>query len=229
MVKVTKKYSIKAIYDGFISYHNPNYGICRDNSSGTITEDTWLRFGQLRNIFGDNEYYIWRIFIFFDTSEVSPLEKILSANLKVYGTWNEGGWIYLIVQQGSGGSPHNPLIPGDYNRTPYSGNGGQIDVATFKPTPGGLDDPDWNIIPLNTEGLGYINKGGITALVLRSTTDIIGNAPTVPQPRQNADISSSREVDYEPILELTTEFDYNAPAQIGPSGLSHGHSKVVTG
>jgi hypothetical protein len=80
----------------------------------------------------------------------------------------------LQVQLGSLGSPHVPVIDGDYNKDRYSGDGGSI-LTSDLPASG------WVKIELNATGISWIQKGAgaITRLALRGTNDINDDPPPI--------------------------------------------------
>lgn len=113
-----------------------------------------------------------RCFVFFDTREIPPEATITRAVLSLKG-YAMGGtfppFFFVQVQKGvTPEYPHMPLLYSDYDYTKYEGNGGKL--TSF--------DTGYNDIELNAEGLTFLNKGGMTKLVLRTDQEIAANEPT---------------------------------------------------
>jgi len=156
-------------YDGFLSYYDTNY----DNAWGAseansiYSSDVTLDIGQA---FDEGYYIIWRGFLYFDTSIIPDGATILSANLTLYmkvSTFND---FKLIIQNGQPTYPHMPMQAADYYQGYYTGNGGEINASTL-----GADYAQYNIT-LNSNGLEWINKQGVTKLCLRTSRDILSSA-----------------------------------------------------
>jgi len=118
-------------------------------------------------------YHVNRTYLFFDTSSIPPSTKILSAILSLYGeskytdTEDTDG---LVVQSGQPTYPHDPIEPLDFDKDNYSGNGGSILVTDWAVTAR-------NYITLNSTGIDWINKGGVTKFCLRTKDDVDGTSP----------------------------------------------------
>jgi hypothetical protein len=129
---------------------------------------TSASIGQFYNV---SLYVVMRCPLIFDTASIGADKSIVSASLFVrnsgmaYTTpWN------IVVQNGQPDYPHEPIVDSDYDYTKYSGDGGSVAV-------GGATD-DWLEIVLNETGRGWIEKSGTTKLMLRSSRDIAGSAPS---------------------------------------------------
>ncbi len=112
---------------------------------------------------------MYRGFLLFNTS-VLPTNAYLDSTILSLSTANDYSTtdFLLTIQNGQPTYPNNPLQTSDYNKDHYSGNGGSINTANFKPRQ--------NNITLTN--LSWINTTGITKLCLRSTRDINGTTPT---------------------------------------------------
>jgi len=122
-------------------------------------------------------YTVYRGYIYFNTRAIPSNATIDSAYLRLkisqvsfYNTSVNN--FDLVLQNGQPTYPHIPLAYSDFYRGYYSGNGGSISTNDM----GGNTNRNMN---LNSTGLGWINKGGDTKFVLRSSRDINGNAPTM--------------------------------------------------
>jgi hypothetical protein len=161
-----------AVNDGYIPYGNNNYNTCRNAVNGDTLQLYSLAVGQVYDMFFPPNYHIYRGLPWFDTRNVPTPSAIKSGYLAL---WVEQDYsdddFDIVLQKGNGIAPHRPFVLGDYDRTPYSGNGGSLNTAglVFVPNP--------TIIPLNATGLSWINYGGYTSFVLRSQKDIDGTAP----------------------------------------------------
>jgi len=115
-------------------------------------------------------YWDYRSFPYFDTSPLPDDCIPLSADLLLYSDFDNSDTDFeIVVQNGQPTYPHNPFQYGDYYHGHYSGNGGSLSTTQI------VDG--YNAISLNSDGLSWINKAGITKLCLRSSRDINSDAP----------------------------------------------------
>ena len=117
-------------------------------------------------------YWIYRGFLFFDTTRIPPDMTIAGAWLSifVYQKLRTSSIAYpnLCITQGI---QHDPVILEDYQaQLPYTTIGGQRDFDTLVPG-------EYNVIPFNAAGLPFINKGGITKLCLRGEQNVRNITP----------------------------------------------------
>ncbi|MFA5761864.1 MAG: hypothetical protein WC877_08940, partial [Dehalococcoidales bacterium] len=169
-------------------------------------------------------YYIYRSLLFFDTSNIPENATITSVKMSLYctdkdtiiiyhhstspyHTYEDGTDFNVIIQDGQPNYPHNPVINSDYDCSKYSNNGGQKATSDFT-----LDA--YNDITLNSNGKAWINKGGITKLILRTSNDIAGTAPSYTLDKNDIDncISGRSDIDFDlgdcnnlPYLTITYE------------------------
>lgn len=115
-----------------------------------------------------------RTFLPFDTSSLPDASLLTEAKLCIYcGGDLTGNEFNIVIQTGINATyPHFPLESGDYDKSKYTGNGGQASTSDF---PFKLEF--WINITLNSNGLVFINKAGITKLCIRSSRDIAGTQP----------------------------------------------------
>jgi hypothetical protein len=159
--------------DGYLYNSSTNYNTVRTASTGTINSSgTTFMIGQKKaSTFPSPTYYIYRGFLFFNTTMLPSNAYIENASLNLYKYSDSSSTDFLItVQNGQPTYPHNPLQTGDYNKNHYSGNGGALNTSGF--TNG------YNTIYLNSDGRSWLNRTGLTKLCLRSNRDINGNTPT---------------------------------------------------
>ncbi len=169
--------------DGVISYTHANWDTCRDSATGTVNDvSNIITIGYRLTA----QYTIYRGFLFFDTSSLQG-KLITGAILSVYNEsyLSGAGTNDILVTQADddGVYPHKPLEAGDYDRTHYIGDGGEIPMAGI---------PARMNITLNETGLEWINTNGWTKLVLRSGVDL---ERTLVQDHQRLRIYSADEVD----------------------------------
>ncbi|DAC73366.1 MAG TPA: hypothetical protein DSN98_00330 [Thermoplasmata archaeon] len=156
--------------DGYISNSGTNYNTVRTASSGTVNSSgTYITIGQKKGPGQPATYYIYRGFVFFNTSALPSNAYLDTATLALYkkddySTTDFG----ITIQNGQPTYPHNPLQTTDYNKNYYSGNGEALNTSMF--TSG------YNAIKMNN--LSWINTTGTTKLCLRSSRDISGTTPT---------------------------------------------------
>jgi hypothetical protein len=162
-------YSISS--DGYIYSSSTNYNTVRTATSGTVNNaGAYITIGQRKQPgIPTSTYYIYRGFVFFNTSVLPSNAYLDNATLSIYKKDDYSTTDFdITIQNGQPTYPHNPMQSSDYNKNYYSGNGGMLNTSMF--TSG------YNAIPLSN--LNLINKTGITKLCLRSSRDINGNTPT---------------------------------------------------
>jgi len=147
-----------------------NYTLVWITSGGVVTD------GANDFYIGQKEtggyYYIFRAFVFFDTSSIPDDTNITSVVLSLYGKINGSDTDFNItIQHGGVIYPHDPLEAGDYNKDHYSGNGGNTSTSGFSTS-------GYNNITLTSTGIGWISKTSTTKLAIRSNLDINGTTPT---------------------------------------------------
>jgi hypothetical protein len=155
---------------GTLEKSDANYTTCHNASTADNASTSGdLDVGQ---ILAGGTYYIYRGVLEFDTSTIPSNAIITYAKLKgFYCAYTQGGGTYdLVVQNGQPTYPHNPFVVGDYSYSYYSGNGGSINNSAL------TYGKNFEII-LNSTGWSWINPGGMTKFVLRTSDDISGTAP----------------------------------------------------
>ncbi len=159
-------YSISS--DGHIYNSGTSYTTVHAASNGTVDgSGSFITIGQ-KKIF-PGTYYIYRGFVFFNTSTLPSNAYLDDATLSLYKKDDYSTTDFdITIQNGQPTYPHNPMQSADYNKNDYSGNGGTLSTSGF--TSG------YNAIRMNN--ISWINKTGITKLCLRSSRDISGTAPT---------------------------------------------------
>ena len=175
--------------DGYVYDYNASadWDTVHDKSASNYvqTGDDWdsgLPLGYLRsNVGASNNIGLYRWFILFDTSGLPDGDPITSATLSFYGisthTNNVGGDSRISVQTSSivqtTPASNTNLVVGDFDQC------GSIDDPAEGIDSGERFNPydDWttsqyNDIDLNSTGLGWIVKDGITKLGARLMPDI---------------------------------------------------------
>ena len=155
--------------DGYIYNSGSSYNTVQSASTGTVdSSSSYLTIGQKKVALGPT-YYVYRGFVFFNTSTLPSNVYLDDATLSLYKKDDYSTTDFdITIQNGQPTYPRNPMQSADYNKNYYSGNGGTLSTSGF--TSG------YNEIRMNN--LSWINKTGITKLCLRSSRDISGTAPT---------------------------------------------------
>ena len=165
-----------AVHDASEASYEPE-----SDESNTYHGIYTLQIGQTYADFPAEIYDIQRTALIFDTSSIPTDADITSAIIYLY-CWNStegtawfaagyGGKLLcsidfdIVIQNGQPTYPHTPVVKADYNYTLYSGNGGSVNTAD-------INEGSFNTITLNSTGRDWINKGGNTKLLLRSSKDI---------------------------------------------------------
>jgi len=153
---------------GLYNYHD-NYFTCRNASTSMELGAGEFGVGQ-KYISGDyyGDYWVMRGFLYFDTSGIPTNAVITSAILERIGNITDvSDTDFYIVLKGAE-SAHNPVVKGDYDLTLYGGESlGKLIISSTS-----------LMIELNSSGLNYINRGGITKFILLSLEDINNDPPT---------------------------------------------------
>jgi len=163
----TKTFFVVSMYeDGYITNDTVgDYPTARNSTIGDVSSSSVIQVGQT------NYYQVLRGFLFFNTTFLGSSASISSATLEInFADTRPAIDDYVVIQDGQPTYPHNPLVSGDYDRTHYSGDGGKIHFSD-------CTEDEYNSITLNTDGISWLNKTGITKLCLRSEKDINGTAP----------------------------------------------------
>jgi len=158
--------------DGYIYQEDRTYQGARDAASGDFSYGTDLQLIVGRKIAPNNNYLVYRTFLYFDTSSLPDDATIASATLSLYlaYTLNTATWD-IVVQNGQPTYPHDPLVLADFNQTYYNGDGGRIAALDIV--------EGYNDITLNKNAQNnWIRKDNITKLALRSSKDIDNQSPS---------------------------------------------------
>jgi hypothetical protein len=157
--------------DGYIYSSSTTYSTAWNATSGTVDSSaTYISIGQKRQAgIPTSTYSIYRGFVLFDTSALPSNAYIDNATLSLYNKDDYSTTDFtLTIQNGQPTYPYIPLQTGDYAKSHYSGDGGDLSTTNFV---NGRN----NITLTNTS---WINGNGTTKLCLRSSRDINGNIPT---------------------------------------------------
>ncbi|HVQ01594.1 MAG TPA: PKD domain-containing protein [Candidatus Thermoplasmatota archaeon] len=154
--------------DGRLCNHSTNYlNSWNALTSNGMVDVTHIAIGQSKQTL---TYYIYRGFVFFNTSALPSNAIIDNATLGLYKSSDSSATDFLItIQNGQPTYPHDPPQTGDYSKTHYSGNGGTLNTSGF--------GNGYNNISLTSDGISWINRTGWTKLCLRSNRDINGTTP----------------------------------------------------
>jgi len=203
--------------DGYIYAFGSDYSeVWNNNGNSATIEDTldFINMGQFS--LNDVLVYIYRAYLFFDTSSLPDDAVIASATLSLYGKSGTAWDFYIRIQNGQPTYPHNPIDQGDYDRTYYSGNGGQFYTS-------GWSTSGYNDISLNSNGTIWINKQGTTKLCLRSSKEINGIPPLFNINEVISFYSYEKGNDYRPKLAVEYTIPNNPPnTPSKPSGPESG-------
>lgn len=161
--------------DGYLTQNNVTYATAHGaaTSDGTLHNNlSTLRIGQLFHT--DSKYYLYRAFVFFDTSTLADDATIISATLTLFtnSKANVDTDFNIVTRDGTPDHPEDPFVTGDYLHSHYSSDGGSINTVNI-----GATLHDANIIDLNATGLGWISKTGTTKFALISSRDIDSDIP----------------------------------------------------
>jgi hypothetical protein len=156
--------------DGVLTGYSSTYATAQAAASTDYidTTSTYFLIGQ------KTSYYIYKGFVYFDTSAIPDSATISAVNVSLYGSYDYSSTDFNIsVQSGMPTYPHDPLVGGDYDKTLYDVNG--VGNAGFSTA--GFSTAGYNNISLNATGMAWVSKVGTTKLCLRSNEDIIASQP----------------------------------------------------
>ena len=154
-------------------------------------------------------YEINRSLIFFDTYSIPTGAIITSAVLSLYclqkrirttyhhstspyWTYGAGNNFNVVIQNGQPNYPRNPVVNSDYDCSKYGNNGGEANTSD-------INDEEYKDITLNSNGIAWINKGGITKFCVRSSRDIASIAPEFTLDSEDIDncVSSQENIEFD--------------------------------
>ncbi|RLF33971.1 MAG: hypothetical protein DRN08_05055, partial [Thermoplasmata archaeon] len=148
--------------DGYCYKYGTDYNAVRDATSGYKYDTSqYIIVGQRKS---SSYYYMYRSFVYFNTSSLDDLAVITDAvlSLKCYLDYSTTDFSVVIQHNSTGARPSDPLDSTDYNRVYYSGDGGFWSTSNY-------DDENYVDISMNTTGISWINKTGWTSCVSVAT------------------------------------------------------------
>ncbi len=158
--------------DGDLYWYDGVYNTTWTSTIGLIRSNgITATVGQTQNLGG--VYYDYRSVLVFDTSILGSSVTITDVDLKLYGYLNRAYAAFNITaQQGSTTYPHDPIVAADYNKANYSTTSvGVLATASWSVT-------DYCTLSFDAADFTMVNQTGSTKLLLRSSRDIAGTAPS---------------------------------------------------
>lgn len=136
----------------------------------TVSDTVQDFINALGNGNGSTYYSNMRFSLGFDTSPMPDTDGIALATFSIYGTNGDASAgserrVYLVSS--------SPASNGTLATTDYD----NVGTTSLGVTDGTWNTSGYNNIPLNTSGLAYINKTGVTNFALRGWYDMNGSAP----------------------------------------------------
>lgn len=114
-------------------------------------------------------FYIFRTALHFNTALLPDDAIITEVKLKIKQVNTTTTNVIGMIRNGQPTYPHNPAVAGDYLYSHYSGDGGQF---------GPYSSDGYKLITFTEEGRGWINKEGVTKIVLMCKTDVDAIEPS---------------------------------------------------
>jgi hypothetical protein len=158
--------------DGNVSSSGISYKTIHDQLLGDVASSSLntMNIGQQYGV--TSTFFIYRGFLFFDTSSIPDTATIVSAYLLLYNASDHSTSDFdFTIRNGQPDSPHDPLQTSDYYYANYSGDGGSVNTSKIRAT-------GYFTISLDGTGLSWISKTGTTKLCLEGSGDINDRAPT---------------------------------------------------
>ena len=177
--------------DGYIYNSSSDYNTVWNATTGTISSSaTYITVGQKKISGFPSNYYIYRGFLIFNTTELPDNAYVYNATVSLYKKDDASTTdFFLTLQNGQPDYPHNPLETSDYNKNNYSGNGGGFNTTSFV---NGRNN-------ITLTNYSWLTREGFTKFCLRSSRDIDGAAPSKDE-YVNVYSSDALGVDYYPKL-----------------------------
>lgn len=162
--------------DGYIYAIDPDYNDLHDLASSEYVIDysNIMQVGQ--SLAGGTGYYMFRAFVFFDTSALPDGATIDSAYLSLFVAtdWTDTNFDVTLQNDPEAVFPHDSMVAVDYYYDNYVGttttNGGERNTSEM------TVDSYFNIT-LSTEGKAYIVDDSTTKFAVVSGEDIDESAP----------------------------------------------------
>lgn len=195
---ITKNFtSVNANGEGQIrATSDSSWADAKAQTSGTVTNTASTSTIQAKDSGSSPRWDISRAFFNFDTASIGNQADIESAVLRLYVTSKRDvNSVSAIIIQTSQDST-TTLASGDFDNVTLS-NGGSLSYAS-------ITTGQYNEITLNSTGLDFITKGGVTKLGLVVSLDFNNVAPT--NPSNNDIVWDTAEGTNVPQLQIT----YNA-------------------
>lgn len=153
-------------------------------------------------------YFVHRGYVSFDTSSIPSDANIVSASIDLHISETAFGNDDVTTIEVVGATQGSTLTVEDYEN---------IGSVRFASSPlASLSRNSFNTLPLNSNGLGAINRGGITQLGLRIGLDLQGVAPSGVNQFFTA-LNNSETVGIR--LNVTYELPNNPPAAVAGTSL----------
>jgi len=191
--------------DGELRCWNSSYSVAHDASDASGVQDAITSVIVGQDVFLGLRA-IYRSALYFDTSSLPDNAYIISATLSLYGRHN-GSQTDFDITIVDGFLLDDPLVAGDYgdllNQTT---SGGVFNTAGFSTS-------GYNVIPLNSVGMGWISKTGMTKLGLRSSRDINANEPVFTELEYVKFHSNEEGVGYRPKL-VVSYYELPSPSAV---------------
>ncbi len=157
---------ISTTADGFLQGEDADYNAAHVVASLVVDGQKEPVIGQLYA--ATPVYAIFRSAVFFDTSSLPDNAVITSATLSLFGS-SDGSDTDFDITVVNGSLLNDPLVLGDYGYLLNQTTSGGVFNTT------GFSTSGYNDIPLNSVGMGWISRTGMTKLGLRSSRDIEAN------------------------------------------------------
>lgn len=156
--------------DGYVTASDASWATVRGAISGTANDSATQTGSEIQASLFSGTYYIGRGFFLFDTAGLIPDgDTITSATFSQYGvssTSDADSTTFEVVQTSP--ASDTALASGDYNNLTFTSGGSRALSSAA----------GYRNIALNSTGLTWINKTGITKLGLIIGLDLSNTAPT---------------------------------------------------
>jgi len=152
--------------NGYLEKDNADYDTAHDAAiADFISPSAFLGWIGQYGITGEDIHKIQRTYLYFDASSIPINAKVTGGILKLFVNNIDVEIDFdVIIQDGQPDYPSSTLQKSDYNYVLYKNNGGSINTGSMTPM-------QYNLITLNTNGINWINCGGITKFILVSSQD----------------------------------------------------------
>ena len=216
--------------DGVVFGKNPTYATARSTAFTYDTSSVSNRVGQIGNVTGGGNYYVYRLFLKFDTSAIGGGSTVNQVNLSLVAVADNSSADFDVeINKGGWSGSEDPVGAGNME-TVFDNILAATKDVTWRNTSGMSLNTQYTSPNMDTS---HIEKAGTTYYSLISAEDVANSTPGASTP-EHIDIAMQDHgtSGYRPVLTIdySTSYPQAAAGAFTPIGsLSKDVSKLATG